>query len=68
MKDKNNINTGDLIKKKSGHRRAQGAVVVAEGADQYQTVLANWIRIRYLDTGAYEWVKKHGVELITKLK
>ena len=60
------MNTGDLVKKMYGHLQGQRGLVVAEGADEYQTVLASWIRIRYLNSGGYEWIKKHGVELITK--
>ena len=66
MIGKKYMNTGDLVKKMYGHLQGQLGLVVAEGADEYQTVLASWIRIRYLNSGGYEWIKKHGVELITK--
>ena len=62
MKGNKNINTGDLVKKTSGHLQGEAGLVVAMGADEYQTVLADWIRIRYLNSGGYEWIKKHGVE------
>ena len=42
------------------------AMVIAKGADQNQTTLANWIRVQYIDGTGYEWIQKRGIELITK--
>ena len=66
MKRKKDINIGDMIKKAANPGSGSRGLVVAEGANQNQTILANWIRVRYVDGGGYEWIQKHGVELITK--
>tara|TARA_R110002051_G_C8551693_1_gene472792 strand:- start:180 stop:392 length:213 start_codon:yes stop_codon:yes gene_type:complete len=60
------ISAGDLIKRSCGHRRGQIALVIAEGADKYQVILRNWIRIQYISRGDYEWVKKEAVEILTR--
>ena len=61
-----NISAGDLIKRSRGHRCGQVALVVAEGADRYQVILRNWVRIQYLSLGDYEWVRKEAVEIISR--
>ena len=66
MKGKKKINIGDLVKKVDQPGYGKVGVVIAEGTDQYQTILANWVRIRYIDGTGYEWIQKHGVKLITK--
>tara|TARA_R110002020_G_scaffold5697_2_gene23410 strand:- start:1477 stop:1680 length:204 start_codon:yes stop_codon:yes gene_type:complete len=59
------VMTGNLIKRVGGHRRGEVALVVGLGADKYQVILRNWVRIRYLSLGDYEWVQKEGLEIIT---
>jgi len=66
LKSKNEINIGDLIKKVAGHRRGQLGTVVAEGADETQTILVNWLRIQYTKDGGYEWIQKPGIELFVE--
>ena len=66
MKSKNDINVGDLIKKVGAPRRGQLGIVVAEGADETQTILANWVRIQYTEDGGYEWIQKPGIELFVE--
>ena len=65
MKGKKNINIGDLVKKTIGPGDGKIGIVIAEGADARQTILANWIRIQYIDGTGYEWIQKRGIELIT---
>jgi len=60
-----NATPGNLIKRVGGHRGGEVALIVAMGADKYQVILQNWIRIRYLRLGDYEWVKREGLEIIT---
>ena len=66
MKGKKDINVGDLIKTTGLFRPGRLGIVVAEGSDQEQTILSNWIRVRYVASGGHEWIQKYGVELITK--
>jgi len=60
-----NVTAGNLIKRVGGHRGGEVALVVALGADKYQVILRNWVRIRYLRLGDYEWVQQEGLEIIT---
>ena len=66
MKDKKGINIGDLIKRTAGPGRGKVGIVVALGANEYQAILSNWVRVRYVADSGYEWIQKSGVELITK--
>ena len=66
MKDKTGINIGDLIKRTMGSSRGKVGIVVALGGNEHQTILSNWVRVRYIADSGYEWIQKSGVELITK--
>ena len=66
MKGNKDINIGDLIKKVAAPGAGKLAVVIAEGGTPNQSILANWIRVQYIDGTGYEWIQKHGVKLITK--
>ena len=66
LKGKKDINIGDLIKKAQGPATDRVALVVKLGADNKQAILANWVRVRYVDNGGYEWIQKHGIKLMTK--
>ncbi len=66
MKGKKDINIGNLVKKVIDPGSGKLAIVIAEGADKNQSILANWIRVQYIDGSGYEWIQKHGVKLITK--
>ena len=66
MKGKRDINIGDLVKRCSPPGRGKVGIVVAQGADEHQAILYNWVRIRYIADSGYEWVQKSGIELITK--
>ncbi len=60
-----NITPGNLIKRIGGTRGGEVALVVGLGADKYQVILRNWVRIRYLRLGDYEWLRQEGLEIIT---
>jgi hypothetical protein len=60
-----NITPGNLIKRIGSPRGGETALVVGLGADKYQVILRNWVRIRYLRLGDYEWVRQEGLEIIT---
>ena len=60
------INIGDLIKKITQPGANKIAIVVAQGGDQNQMILRNWVRIQYVSNLGYEWIQKSGIELITK--
>jgi hypothetical protein len=60
-----NITPGNLIKRIGSPRGGEVAVVVGLGTDKYQVILRNWVRIRYLRLGDYEWVRQEGLEIIT---
>ena len=64
MEDKKSINTGDLVKKTGSPGHGRVAVVVAQGTDQNQAILSNWVRVRYVDGTGYEWIQKSGIELV----
>ena len=64
MKGKKSITIGNLVKKTSAPGEGRLGVVIAQGADQTQTILADWVRIRYIIGGGYEWIKKSAIELI----
>ena len=66
LKEARAITPGDLIERTRGHRSGQTALVIASGADKYQVILRNWLRIRYLKLGDYEWVQKDGVERLSR--
>jgi|TARA_Y100000034_G_scaffold135773_1_gene209055 hypothetical protein len=66
LKGKKDIKIGDLVKKVVDPGSGKLAMVIAKGADQNQTTLANWIRVQYIDGTGYEWIQKRGIELITK--
>jgi hypothetical protein len=66
LKEAEAITPGDLIKRTHGHRSGQIALVIAGGADRYQVILRNWVRVQYLSLGDYEWVKKEAVEIISR--
>jgi len=65
LKGKKGINIGDLVKKVGHPGYGKPATVIATGDDEHQTILANWVRVRYNDGTGYEWIQKHGIELIT---
>tara|TARA_R110000824_G_scaffold358387_3_gene545924 strand:+ start:245 stop:448 length:204 start_codon:yes stop_codon:yes gene_type:complete len=60
-----NATPGNLIRRIGGHRGGEVALIVAMGSDKYQAILQNWVRIRYLRLGDYEWVRREGLEIIT---
>ena len=66
MKEKKEINIGDLVKKTISPGQGRFAVVVAHGEDQNQKLLFNWIRVRYVINDGYEWIQKSGVQKIIK--
>ena len=66
LKEVQAITPGDLIERTRGHRSGQIALVIASGADKYQVILRNWLRIQYLELGDYEWVKKEGVHPVSR--
>ncbi len=66
MKEKKEINIGDLVKKTISPGKGRFAVVVAHGEDQNQKLLFNWIRVRYVINDGYEWIQKSGVQKIIK--
>ncbi len=66
MKEKKEINIGDLVKKTINPGKGRFAIVVAHGEDQNQKLLFNWIRVRYVINDGYEWIQKSGVQKIIK--
>jgi hypothetical protein len=66
LKEVQAITPGDLIERTRGHRSGQIALVIAAGADKYQVILRNWLRIQYLKLGDYEWVQKDGVARVSR--
>ena len=64
-KSNKDINIGNTIKKLAHPGLGKIAIVVAEGAYQNQTILANWVRVQYVDGSGYEWIQKGGIELIS---
>ena len=64
MKGKKDINVGDLIKKIAHPGYGKIGAVIAEGVDEHQTILVNWVRVRYSDGTGYKWIQKCGIELI----
>ena len=66
MKEKRDINIGDLIKRGFPPGREKVGIVIAHGADEHQAILYNWVRVRYIADSGHEWVQKSGIELITK--
>jgi len=59
------INLGVLIKKIANPGRGKIGIVVERGSDEHQTILKEWVRVKYEDDGGYEWIQKRGLELIT---
>lgn len=66
MEEKRDINIGDLIKTDFPPGRGKVGIVVAQGADEHQAILYNWVRVQYVVDSGYEWVQKSVIELITK--
>jgi len=66
LKEKKEINIGDLVKKTINPGKGRFAIVVASGEDQNQKLLFNWIRVRYVINDGYEWIQKSGVQKIIK--
>ena len=65
MTEYTDINIGVFIKKVVNPGRGKIGIVVSTGADKRQTILKEWVRVKYKDGGGYEWIQKRGLELIT---
>jgi hypothetical protein len=66
LKVNKSINIGDLVKKTTQPGSGLVAIVVAQGSDQNQTILSNWVRVQYVLSSGYEWIQKSAIELISK--
>jgi hypothetical protein len=66
LKEKKEINVGDLVKKTVNPGKGRFAVVVAQGEEQNQKLLSNWVRVRYAIDNGYEWIQKSGIQKIIK--
>jgi MOSC domain-containing protein YiiM len=66
LKVNKRINIGDLVKKTTQPGAGWVAIVVAQGNDQNQTILSNWVRVQYVLSSGYEWIQKSAIELISK--